>query len=164
MGKITIIRGLPGSGKSTLAHDLAMEQGGVVIEPDSYVYFGGNYYYSFSNWRRAVVMAGMAVEMCSQAGCDCIYADVLPKLSDVLAVAMKYTAGASEWNIWKVEIVSFPWMPADESLKRNIHDVCEQDVKRMAEQYEILEPCELFTTNADGIRTGWRFIDAEDVL
>lgn len=161
MGKITIIRGLPGSGKSTLAHELAMEQGGVLVEPDAYMYVGGKYCYCPGNYRRAVALAGTAVEVCCLAGCDCIYADVLPTLAEVLAVARRYTSAAVDWREWQVDVISLPWLDADEVHERNIHNVCDADVKRMVDHFEIFSALK-YRTNANGVKVDWNFMDWED--
>ena len=130
MSKITIIRGLPGSGKSLLAAKLSAEQGIMRIEPDMLCMADGKYEYSEEAYQHYEAVAqSLLYDICHHTGADVIYCDVLPQIKDVLEVLSNVE------KHYTIEVIDLKITP-EESLKRNRHTVRQEDIERMAAQWQ----------------------------
>ena len=131
MSVLHIFRGLPGSGKTTAARKLAAETGAILIEPDALLVQDGEYQYTKERWCAAFGLAmDMVFAINIRSGCDIIFADVLPRIMDVDYV----TQGLAQ-NGYRVTVHDLK-ITAEESLKRNKHNVRREDIERMAKEWE----------------------------
>lgn len=137
---LTIIRGLPGAGKSTLGRKLAADSGALFLEPDMFVTSDTQYCYTEKRYQFAVnhvrkILSSLSY--CDWTGenmiftPDVIYADVLPTLQDVNRLLE--VCGQNKVKMFTLEI------SLEEARGRNIHNVREKDLLRMAETFEKLK-------------------------
>lgn len=130
MSCLHIFRGLPGSGKSTAARKLSEETGALLIEPDAFLVHNGKYDYTPERYHEACISACQIICMIDLwMGCDVVYADVLPCISDVCRVI----ASAGAQKCYKIHDLK---ITVEESLKRNRHNVRKEDIERMAREWE----------------------------
>lgn len=137
---LIIFRGLPGSGKSTKARQIAEEIGGaLVIEPDALLIRRGRYEYTHERYQEAVKNSLSMVCLAGIMSCDLIYADVLPRHEDVMAVIRMYRDGAwyadRDRHAFTLRVISQE-ISVDESLEANRHNVAEEDIRRMYRDWE----------------------------
>ena len=131
--KLTIIRGLPGSGKSTLGRRLAAESGAIFVEPDMFLMHGGEYRYTANRYEEAVTKALFFIR---RAECDVVYADVLPKRMDVVKVMDTfYFCEYDKARKGECRIIALN-TSLEESIKKNVHNVNVDDIRRMWEGWE----------------------------
>ena len=131
--KLTIIRGLPGSGKSTLGRMLARQSGSIFIEPDMFCIHGGDYHYTAKQYEDAT---RRALHLLHNAQCDCIYADVLPTMDDVMRVYNSFFFGSyGQGTADELRIITLK-ITVEESLAKNVHHVAECDIRQMAAKWE----------------------------
>lgn len=144
MSQLTIFRGLPGSGKTTRARELAAKTGAILIEPDALLIENGVYRYTPERYKEALWRCEVMLEQLSLGDmvdgpdgvnsdillADIIYADVLPKISDVRRIIslldIPYTT---------IEIIDCIVSP-QESVRRNRHNVRPEDLDRMVREWE----------------------------
>lgn len=141
MSILHIFRGLPGSGKSSAARKLAAETGAILIEPDALLIRDGRYDYSPKRFRDASIIAlSLVYSASSKLGADIVFADVLPRISDVgFIVSFLYVSKDYEVIVHDLKIT------AEESKARNIHQVKPEDIDRMAREWEDWEAWSLLS-------------------
>lgn len=129
---LTIVRGFPGSGKTTFGRKLAAKQNGLFVEPDMFLYDrDGKYCYT----RDAYIMAlssAMAIirSYFMYGGKFAVYADVLSKRSHVERIGVF-------GNVFpRITVHDMPKITYEEAKARNIHNVCQEDLKRMFAEWE----------------------------
>lgn len=134
---LTIVRGLPGSGKTTFGRELAAKQNGLFIEPDMFMYdSGGRYVYSEKSYEKAQSNSRDAIlEYFRKDGRFAVYADVLPTREAALHF-YHFLEYRLLWREMRVKVIDMPKIPFEVSKARNVHNVCEKDLKRMFEQWE----------------------------
>lgn len=130
---LTIIRGMPGSGKSTLGRRLAAESGALFVEPDMFCIHQGEYRWSVNRYEEAVKKALFFIR---KAGCDVVYADVLPKKMDVVRVIDSfYFCECDRIRRNDCRIIAL-MTSLEESIAKNCHHVNEADIRRMWQEWE----------------------------
>ena len=137
VGRITIYRGLPGAGKSTEALRDVRRTGAIFVEPDALLIRKGEYIYTPEAFFYAQRLALSMVTLAGEAGCDVIYADVLPRRQDVDEVIRAYDRGrgGAVYPPLKVRVFHLA-ISAEESLEANRHHVAEEDIRRMERDWE----------------------------
>lgn len=131
---ITIIRGLPGSGKTELGRRLAKKTGSLLIEPDMFLIRASAYHYDPVQYQFATAAAIRCVQIAAQLRADVIYADVLPRAIEVLAIIELYQT-ASQANT-QYQVIDCIQITPEQSIKKNIHNVRTEDIRRMAAEWE----------------------------
>jgi predicted ABC-type ATPase len=142
---LTIIRGLPGSGKSHLGRKIAAERGCMFIEPDMLLMHGGEYIYTPTQYQTACKRAFNLVYNLTAENVDVVYADVLPRIQDIESFVWR----VSEFNesyASSLEVIDMPLITVEQSLERNKHNVREEDIRRMAAQWQ---PWKIVPVEAD---------------
>lgn len=140
--KLTIFRGLPGSGKSTKARALQAKTGAILIEPDMLMMEHGKYNYTPKRFAEAVDRCRTMLGILTMNECDedamlfpdIIYADVLPKLTDVKRLIDSVDIPVTEHS-GSLEVIDCVITKA-QSKKRNTHNVRREDIDRMARDWE----------------------------
>lgn len=129
-----IVRGLPGSGKSTFARELSAQTGAMLIEPDMFLYDrDGKYNYTKEEFADAIGRSIQTIrDYFTNGGKWAVYADVLPKKANVIWV---FAAQQSLWSC-DIRVHDMPKITYEKAKARNVHGVCEEDLKRMFEQWE----------------------------
>lgn len=130
---LTIIRGLPGSGKSTLAKKIAQKKHAILIEPDELMYENGVYQYTPFKFEAAKIACRNIIEQIfwGNRNVHVVFADVLPTRNEVKVFLFQCPFRKDEVNI-----IDMPKITFDEAKTRNVHNVCEEDLKRMFEEWE----------------------------
>lgn len=130
---LTIIRGLPGSGKSTLARKLAEERHAILIEPDELMYENKVYQYTPFKFGLAHIACLNVIKQIFWANRNVhvVFADVLPTRDEVNVFLFQCPFRRDEVNI-----IDMPKITFEEAKARNVHNVCEEDLKRMFEEWE----------------------------
>lgn len=127
-----VFRGLPGSGKTTAANKL----GCLVVSPqDMFAMRNGEYKWKevFTDPKardKARALAELTVMHCLSSGCDIAVAEVLPKIK-----AVKKWENFAE-NFLANFVVTDLIISVEESLARNIHNVPENTIRSMADNFE----------------------------
>lgn len=129
---LTIVRGFPGSGKTTFGRELAAKQNGLFVEPDMFLYdSNGEYCYTRDAYMMALSSAMALIRSYFMYGGKfAVYADVLPKRSHVGRIGVFCNVFPS------ITVHDMRKITYEESKARNVHNVCEEDLKRMFEQWE----------------------------
>lgn len=131
---LTIVRGFPGSGKTTFGRKLAAKQNGLFVEPDMFLYDrDGKYNYTKEEFADAIGRSILTIrDYFTNGGKWAVYADVLPKKARVIWVS------ASLKSFWSCDfrVHDMPKITYEESKARNVHGVCEEDLKRMFAEWE----------------------------
>ena len=134
---LTIVRGLPGSGKTTYARKLAAETGAMLIEPDALLVRGGVYNYTPKRYKESIRMSLLILVRASQIEADMIYADVLPRISEVCdVIKADYFFSVVSTRGYRITVIDMPLLTVDESIARNRHNVRREDIERMAREWE----------------------------
>jgi len=134
---LTIVRGLPGSGKTTYARKLAAETGAMLIEPDALLVRGGVYWYTPERYKESIRMSLLILARASQIEADMIYADVLPRISEVCdVIKADYFFSVVSTRGYRITVIDMPLLTVDESIARNRHNVRREDIERMAREWE----------------------------
>ncbi len=131
---ITIIRGLPGNGKTELARCMAKQTGALLVEPDMFLIRAGIYQYDPIQYQFATAGAIRCVQIAAQLCADVIYADVLPRVIEVLALVELYQTASQARTQYK--IIDCKQLTIEQSIRRNTHNVRPEDIERMAAQWE----------------------------
>ena len=131
---LTIIRGLPGSGKTQLGRRLAKQTGSLLIEPDMFLIRAGAYNYDPVQYQFATAAAIRCVQIAAQLRADVIYADVLPRVIEVLALVELYQTASQARTQYK--IIDCKQITPEQSLCRNTHNVRREDILKMAADWE----------------------------
>ena len=141
---LTIVRGFPGSGKTTFGRKLAEKRNGLFVEPDMFMYDReGVYHYTSILFRSAVRAAKNVIASCYDEGeTSVVYADVLPTRESVLRLINRIQRAPLNMPPTYVredidyEVIDMPKITYEEAKARNIHNVCEEDLKRMFAEWE----------------------------
>lgn len=144
---ITIVRGFPGSGKTLFGRSLAARQNGLFVEPDIVLYDrDSNYCYTPAIYRRAEAAAkNILTAYFEGGGTFAVYADVLPRKHDVWyflrGLEMSTRWGLRIWDpderhAFDHKVIDMPKITMEESRARNDHNVCDEDLKWMFENWE----------------------------
>lgn len=131
---LTIVRGFPGSGKTSFGRELAAKQNGLFVEPDMFLYDrDGKYNYTKEEFADAIDRSIMTLnDYFNHGGKWAVYADVLPKRENVIW----FTAWLKSFWSCDVRVHDMRKITYEEAKSRNVHNVCEEDLKRMFEQWE----------------------------
>lgn len=123
-----IYRGLPGSGKSTQAKKLNC----LVIEPaDNLSTIGGEYVWTSKLSKEQILeFAKEQIDLAKKYRYDIAVAEVLPAIEDVLFFFDIYE------NYFNIVVKDMPNLTFEESLERNVHEVGEEDILRMIDEWE----------------------------
>ncbi len=132
---LTIVRGLPGMGKSTRARKYAEESGALLIEPDMFLTSHGEYIYNDVRYRQACGQAFTCIRVAAIMCADVVYADVLPKRDDVIAVVREYNNN-TRGDDAIVNVIEMGAIDAALSFQRNRHNVKREDIEAMALEWE----------------------------
>ena len=143
---LTIIRGLPGMGKSTRARKYAEDSGALLVEPDMLLTNLGEYVYDSKRWDIATFHAKRLVFEAARCCCDLVYADVLPRRSDVEAIIRHYNLYLPENLSAIVNVIEMGPIDAVLSFQRNKHSVKQIDIEKMALEWE---PWDTYTEEED---------------
>ena len=131
---LTIVRGFPGSWKTTYGRKLAAKQNALFVEPDMFLYgWDGKYIYTKEEFTCAIERSIMTLnDYFTNGGKWAVYADVLPKRVNVI----RFAAVIRDYRSCDFRVNDMPKITYEESKARNVHNVCEEDLKRMFEQWE----------------------------
>lgn len=143
---LTIIRGLPGMGKSTRARKYAEDSGAFLVEPDSLATCHGEYCYDKEQWPEVLKRAKLIITEAARLGADVIYADVLPKIQDVMDIIVCYKAFCPVPYGPIVNVIEMGPIDAVLSFQRNKHSVKQKDIEKMALEWE---PWDTYTEEED---------------
>lgn len=125
--KLTILRGLPGTGKSTFARLLATILGVLHVEKDMLCMKNGNYYWEKEQKEKNKNNFLNVVETIMAMECDIIVSGTFTtkkELEPILELAQRYG--------FEVEIKT----TKKEYAVRSIHDVPEETIKKMRDEWE----------------------------
>lgn len=145
---LTIVRGFPGSGKTTFGRELAAKQNGLFVEPDMFLYDrDGKYNYTKEAFQDAVRSIKDILEhYFDLGGMFAVYADVLPRIGDVIRFStdldnsIRYgfcsLMEPTDPAPFNFRVHDMPKITYEEAKARNVHNVCEEDLKRMFDEWE----------------------------
>lgn len=137
MYSLTIIRGLPGSGKTLYAHTLSKKTGALLIEPDMLRVRKGKFVLDACMAEEAQNTAAEIHRIVLRTGGDSIYADVIPTLENVLAVAHRCCPEYGPYRSIKMPVViDMHVSTVRESYHRNQHGISMEEIEYLAAVWE----------------------------